>query len=421
MWKKCLVIWLISVAQIPLMAAIPVVLFDGGFGAGATVFEKRTRKAMSLAMAEAGFETVSRQKAQNDADFMEQVGKGTVKNAKVGLFVAGSVEGEALVVSLKMVGLEDGRILAAKGVRVTAESLEDLDGALSDFFQMGIGNLSGGTRPATGTKGRKPTVAVLDFEPVDVSKLEAVMIGDMVREELVRQGRFTVLERKNMNAILKEQSFQATGCSTEECRVQMGQLLNAEIVVSGQLVKSGETWQVTAKALDVATAKIVNAARVDVEDLAKAGPALEQLVTALAETPEVRLLKNQKRLESTRRSLVWSVVGTGAAGLAIVGFQLAGDDSLGTLRNLHGEYLNQTVTSQASLLGDQVDKGRQNTDTLFTLRDTAIIAAGVLLITDVILGLRIGALEKSLEGEQALKLTVRPTGQGLLIGATVEF
>lgn len=402
-----------------LFSATLVVVYKGGFSGSASYIEGRVQKSLDTALSNVGFEVALRKAARTASEFSNQVAQKAIKSAPAGLFFSGSEQNGQFSISLRLVSLERGEILMDESLKATADTLDDLDGAMTATLKKGMERLSSGT--ASGPAARRQTVAVLDFEAVGVSKIEAMMIGDLVREALVKQGRFTILDRKNMNAILKEQSFQASGCTTEECRVQMGQLLNAELVMSGQLVKVGNAWQVTAKSLDVATAKFVNVARVDVADLAKAGPAIEQLVESLAETPAERLAKKEALLKVSRRNLTLSIIGTGVMGLTALGLQLASDDSLRSLGLLYTDYQNQTITAQATALGDRLDKTRQDTDTLLTLRDTALIAAGALLVTDVLLGLRVGALERSLKGEQSLKLTVLPTPTGLHISASMQF
>ncbi len=51
----------------------------------------------------------------------------------------------------------------------------------------------------------KKTVAVLPFDAIEVTESEAIILSNKLSTELVKQGDFTVLERGEMDAILKEQ------------------------------------------------------------------------------------------------------------------------------------------------------------------------------------------------------------------------
>jgi hypothetical protein len=74
--------------------------------------------------------------------------------------------------------------------------------------------------------GQRLNIAVLDLDPTGVSKEESRFLSDRLRTELFETGGFQVVEREKMEEILKEQGFQNTGCTSVECAVEIGQLLN---------------------------------------------------------------------------------------------------------------------------------------------------------------------------------------------------
>lgn len=115
----------------------------------------------------------------------------------------------------------------------------------------------------TATKGDSivstlPTIAVTDFEPRGgVSENDAQTLSDRFRERLIATGQFRVMERNEMDIILKEQGFQQTGaCRDNQCLVEMGQLIAVQKIVSGSIGKVGGIYTVSAKLLDVATGSI---------------------------------------------------------------------------------------------------------------------------------------------------------------------
>ncbi|MBI4669788.1 MAG: hypothetical protein HY747_11535 [Elusimicrobia bacterium] len=77
-------------------------------------------------------------------------------------------------------------------------------------------------------EGRKLQVAVMDFDSRGLSDIETGAVTDFFRSALVNTNAFVVVDRGNMEKILTEQKFQQTGCTTEECAVQMGKILNVE-------------------------------------------------------------------------------------------------------------------------------------------------------------------------------------------------
>jgi TolB-like protein len=106
----------------------------------------------------------------------------------------------------------------------------------------------------------KELVAVMDLEAVGASKVEASAITDRLREELLKSGRFTLVDRTQMSAVLDEQALQQSGCTTQECAVQVGKVLGVHKLISGKVTKISDTaWLVNATIVDVETSETLRA------------------------------------------------------------------------------------------------------------------------------------------------------------------
>ncbi len=101
-------------------------------------------------------------------------------------------------------------------------------------------------------------IAVLDLEPRGgLTATEILSVSDRLRGELINTGKYTVLERSQMDEILKEQGFQRTGvCSEASCIVEVGQLLAVHKMVGGSIGKVGKAYSINLKIIDVETGKI---------------------------------------------------------------------------------------------------------------------------------------------------------------------
>jgi len=75
---------------------------------------------------------------------------------------------------------------------------------------------------AAQTAVKKINIAVLDLEGKGISSIEASVLGDKLRNELILTEKFDVIERGQMQSILKEQGFQQTGCTSSECAIEAG-------------------------------------------------------------------------------------------------------------------------------------------------------------------------------------------------------
>ncbi len=114
-------------------------------------------------------------------------------------------------------------------------------------------------------------IAVNDLEAKGIQKSEASIISDKIRNILFDSGKFSVLERAQMEEILKEQGFQQTGCTDQTCAVEIGQLLGVKYMIAGSIGKLGKTFLISIRMIDVATGKVVisedNDCKCSIEDV----------------------------------------------------------------------------------------------------------------------------------------------------------
>jgi TolB-like protein len=108
-----------------------------------------------------------------------------------------------------------------------------------------------GLLSAVGYGADKVTIAIMDFESRDVPRTEALKISELIRNEMVNSGQYTVLERTQVDKILHEQGFQMTGCTDVTCAVQVGKLLSARKILVGTVMKFGDNIAVTGRVVDV--------------------------------------------------------------------------------------------------------------------------------------------------------------------------
>jgi TolB-like protein len=108
-------------------------------------------------------------------------------------------------------------------------------------------------------------IAVLDLEGKKVPQEEASILSDKLRGELLKTGKFDVIERSQMDEILKEQGFQQTGCTDQSCIVEMGQLMGVKMMIVGSVGKIGNMYLVSIRMIDVQQGKIVKNVDKEVE------------------------------------------------------------------------------------------------------------------------------------------------------------
>mgnify|MGYP001160586861 CR=1 FL=1 len=102
--------------------------------------------------------------------------------------------------------------------------------------------LTSGIARAEKSGGLKKRLAVVDFE--DKTGHGAWHIGsgmaDMLTTALVKSGKFMVIERQQLEQVMKEQSLGLTGAVTPQSAAQIGKLLGVELIVLGSVNEFGE-------------------------------------------------------------------------------------------------------------------------------------------------------------------------------------
>ena len=127
-----------------------------------------------------------------------------------------------------------------------------------------------------------PYIAVIPFSAINVSESDAAAITGLFETALVKTGEFRVIEQAQMNEILKVQEFSLSDCTSEECAVEIGQLLSAEQIILGTLSSIGGKFVLTTKIVDVAKGLSLKADKVERPSLADMTEGAEVLAYKLA-------------------------------------------------------------------------------------------------------------------------------------------
>lgn len=149
---------------------------------------------------------------------------------------------------------------------------------------------------ANNTQSSPLPIAVNDLEAKGIQKSEASIISDKIRTILFDSGKFSVLERAQMEEILKEQGFQQTGCTDQTCAVEIGQLLGVKYMVAGSIGKLGKTFLISLRMIDVATGKVLISEDMDCKC------SIEDVLSDLTYKITDEVIKSSERLNSNNVS-----------------------------------------------------------------------------------------------------------------------
>jgi hypothetical protein len=118
---------------------------------------------------------------------------------------------------------------------------------------------AGGPAPLAAAEAGKINIAVAELKAEGTSASDAAVITGLLRNSLVKYDSISVVDKSNMDRILSEQTFQQTGCTTQECAVKLGKLLNVKCMVVGSFGKLLSSYFLNVNLVDVESGRIISA------------------------------------------------------------------------------------------------------------------------------------------------------------------
>jgi len=117
------------------------------------------------------------------------------------------------------------------------------------------------------------TIAVYNLRAVGMNKDDAEILTDHIRSVLVDKKIYRVIDRGLMDQILKEQEFQLSDCTSDECVVEIGKLLSVKKILTGSVGKFGKLYTIELRIIDVESGRIENSSLYNYEGV------MEKLLT----------------------------------------------------------------------------------------------------------------------------------------------
>lgn len=241
-----------------------------------------------------------------------------------------------------------------------------------------------------------PHIAVIDFSGDEsITPQQLQFISGELASELTKTQAFVVLERGRMGTILQEQGFQQSGiCNSNECQVQIGQLLGVDNLVAGSLVRFGPKYAFRIEYLDVSTGRILQTISFEKKGelhevyrsaTQEAAQSLASFVQApLQTTPEVLPEPETPRLDagvvstSPQGGRSWKLpvaLGLAAGGLVCGVLGYLANTELGDERASYDSLENPTL-EQADSQWDNVQSSENRRNLLYGL-GAGLLATGI--------------------------------------------
>lgn len=143
--------------------------------------------------------------------------------------------------------------------RVQDESREDTLGKLFTQALQGLSDYS------TYRLGPTTRLAVMPIAPAEGAPAgiatQAEYFGSQLALAASSSKLFTVVERKDLQSILKELELQLSGLADEGAAAKVGKLLGAEVLVTGTVFRKGDIYEIFLKLVRVETAEVLSATK----------------------------------------------------------------------------------------------------------------------------------------------------------------
>ncbi len=226
------------------------------------------------------------------------------------------------------------------------------------------------------TGAEKPRLAVLDLQLSGVEKESASALYDSLVQEVSRRGYFEVVSSKDIQTLLGlERQKQVMGCgdAAQSCMAELAGALGSRFVLSGSLSRLGDALQLSLQMLDTQKSQPVGRAIRIAKDARALVATLPWAVAEATATPAP---------PQPSTALPWTLVGLGAASLAVGAF--AGIDAFSRDQALAGEFKNQDAAtgvykSLATYKSESAYIGQEKTVCVVAAAAGAALLAGGIL------------------------------------------
>ena len=124
----------------------------------------------------------------------------------------------------------------------------------------------------------KERIVVLDFlHSRNVSEAMAVSSYKYFVSELNKTGEFSIVEKSQMKEVLKEIAFQQTGCTDTACEIKIGEMLAADKIASGNIIKKGDKYIISVNIRKVSDKSLDFSETIDIYDVKELEPTMSIL------------------------------------------------------------------------------------------------------------------------------------------------
>jgi len=102
------------------------------------------------------------------------------------------------------------------------------------------------------------SIGVTKFSGANVNEKYLDIISDRLELEISKKNIYRVIDRRNIEKIIKEQKLQLSGNIDESTAIELGKLAGLDNIVLGSVALFGSSYLISVKMIDVETGQILS-------------------------------------------------------------------------------------------------------------------------------------------------------------------
>ncbi|MFH0947593.1 MAG: CsgG/HfaB family protein [Elusimicrobiota bacterium] len=101
-------------------------------------------------------------------------------------------------------------------------------------------------------------IAVMDIRAYGVEKEVATTVNEFIRNDLFEMGKYDVIERSQIELVLKEQRLQLTGALNSKEVIKVGEILGVKKIILGSFSRLKQKYFLILRIVDVENARVLS-------------------------------------------------------------------------------------------------------------------------------------------------------------------
>lgn len=115
------------------------------------------------------------------------------------------------------------------------------------------------TKAAAAKNITAATLAIFPFQADATLSKKRVnfAVSEILTKDILKLGKFTIIERAQLEEVLKEQKLGLSGAVDSKMAAGIGKLAGAKFLILGNIIQTGSAYQLTAKLIDAETGEMI--------------------------------------------------------------------------------------------------------------------------------------------------------------------